>query len=359
MPCLLTVVIPTYNGGDRLPLVLEHLRQQQFPNAQPNSQIQWDILIVDNNSDRATADRIAELVATWDSPVPLRSCHQPRQGLAYARQLAIETAEGDWVGFIDDDNLPQPTWVAEACGFIETVGSENPNLVAIGSRILGQYDRPLPDHFDGIQAFLAVRDQHHLHRFNPDRLQLPPGAGLVVHRQSWLDRVPTELSLAGRVGNLMVSGEDYAALIHLAEDGGEIWYNPAMEVGHCIPWQRLQRGYLLPLAYGIGLATCQLRWINRSPIARVAIALRTFLGGLRRMLGLGWPDLPPIENLGYSFKLSYFAGMCLSPLYAISPSLVVPLTYQRLRLLLPWSLFPSLFQLTTPPLPSRAPSLRS
>jgi glycosyltransferase involved in cell wall biosynthesis len=354
MPCLLTVVIPTYNGGDRLPLVLEHLHQQVT-----DSPIDWEILIVDNNSDRATADRITDLIATWAGPVPLGRCHQPRQGLAYARQLAIETAQGDWVGFIDDDNWPAPTWVAEACRFIQTVGNDNPNLVAIGSRILGQYDRPLPDHFEGIKAFLAVRDQQEQRQFNPEQLQLPPGAGLVVHRQSWLDRVPTELSLAGRVGNLMVSGEDYAALIHLAQDGGEIWYNPAMEVGHCIPWQRLQRGYLLPLAYGIGLATCHLRWINRSPIGRVVIALRTFLGGLRRILELGWPDRPPLENLGYSFQLSYFAGMCISPLYALSPKLIAPMTYQRLRRLLPWSLFPSLFQLTTPPLPSSTPSLRS
>jgi hypothetical protein len=354
MPCLLTVVIPTYNGGDRLPLVLEHLRQQQVP----DPQLQWDILIVDNNSDRTTADRIAELIATWDGPVPLRSCHQPRQGLAYARQLAIETAEGGWVGFIDDDNWPAATWVAETCRFIQTFGQEHPNLVAIGSRIMGQYDRPLPEHFDQIKAFLAVRDQGDLRRFSPDRLQLPPGAGLVVHRQCWLKRVPTELSLAGRVGNLMVSGEDYAALIHLAQQGGEIWYNPAMEVGHSIPGQRLQRSYLLPLAYGIGLATCQLRWINRSPMARIAIALRTFLGGLRRMLDLGWPNQPPIENLGYSFWLSYYAGMCLSPLYAFSPKLAAPLTYLRVSRLLPWSLFPSFFQPTTQLRLSRTPWLR-
>lgn len=355
MSSLLTVVIPTYNGGDRLPFVLEHLRQQQVP----DTSLQWEILIVDNNSDRATADRIDELIATWDGPTPLRRCHQPRQGLAYARQLAIELAEGDWVGFIDDDNWPSPTWVAEACRFIETFGRSHPTLVAIGSRILGQYDRPLPDHFESIKAFLAIRDQREQYCFCPDRLQLPPGAGLVVHRQRWLERVPKALSLVGRVGNLMVSGEDYAALIHLAQDGGEIWYNPAMEVRHCIPGQRLQRGYLLPLAYGIGLATCPLRWINQPPLTRVVIALRTFLGGLRRLLDLGWPDRPPIEDLGYSFWLSYCAGICLSPLYALSPKLAAPLTYSRVSHLLPWSLFPSLFQLTTPLAPSSTPSLRS
>jgi glycosyltransferase involved in cell wall biosynthesis len=91
-----TIAIPTYNGADRLPLILERLRSQTATES-----IQWEILIVDNNSTDDTAAVVQKHQENWPYPYPLKYCFEPEQGAAFARQRAIQEAEGELVGFLD------------------------------------------------------------------------------------------------------------------------------------------------------------------------------------------------------------------------------------------------------------------
>ncbi|NCS41732.1 MAG: glycosyltransferase family 2 protein [Microcystis aeruginosa BS13-10] len=107
-----SVVICTYNGAAKLPTLLERLRsQRQIDN------LNWEILIVDNNSNDGTAKLIAEYQRGWDRSYPLRYCFEARQGLAFARRLAVREAQGELLGFLDDDNWPADDWVATAYSF--------------------------------------------------------------------------------------------------------------------------------------------------------------------------------------------------------------------------------------------------
>ena len=45
MSCHITVAIPTYNGAQRVPQVLERLLAQQHL-----ENIKWEVLVIDNNS---------------------------------------------------------------------------------------------------------------------------------------------------------------------------------------------------------------------------------------------------------------------------------------------------------------------
>lgn len=325
----LTVVIPTFNGCDRLPQVIEHLRQQQDITG-----IRWEILIVDNNSTDTTQVTAAALQAGWTqagwgpSQVPLRYCFEPRQGLAFARQCAIEAAQGRWVGFLDDDNWPDPDWVAQVHRFAQA----HPEVAAFGSCIRAHYDSLPPSELRVLEPFLAIRDHGEtLYPFEPETLRLPPGAGLVVDRQRWLASVPADLGLTGRVGDRQVSGEDSAALLYLHRGGGSkrlakpIAYNPAQKIRHCLPARRFEAEALLQLAYGIGLATCKLRWIQAPhPLAQLALAIQTGLGGAKRF----WQQLARAQAEDSErvtrFHLMFHLGSALSPLYALSPRLAMP-----------------------------------
>lgn len=53
-----TVAIPTYNGANRLPLVLEKLRSQIN-----TENISWEVIIVDNNS----SDNTSKIVQDYQS----------------------------------------------------------------------------------------------------------------------------------------------------------------------------------------------------------------------------------------------------------------------------------------------------
>jgi len=81
----ITIAIPTYNGASGyLSKVLDALRKQV--NA---SNISWEV-VVDNNSTDNTKALVRKYQKKWLKNVPLRYVFEGKQGLAYARQRAVE-----------------------------------------------------------------------------------------------------------------------------------------------------------------------------------------------------------------------------------------------------------------------------
>ena len=275
-----TVAIPTYNGADRLPSLLEALRHQRV-----SSGTRWEIIVVDNNSTDETAAVVRTYQTTQPPDVPLRYVLEQRQGAAHARQRAVEMAEGAWVGFLDDDNIPTDHWVATALGF----SRDRPRLGAIASRICGRYEVEPPPGFERIQQFLAIHERGQTPKFfDPDQRVLPPSAGLVVRRQAWLDCVPRQLVLGGRTAKSMLTSEDLETLIYLQQGGWELWYAPGMEIDHLIPAWRMGREYLVPFFRGIGLTKYVIRMMRIPPVQRPLWTVAYAISDLRRWLGHRW-----------------------------------------------------------------------
>jgi glycosyltransferase involved in cell wall biosynthesis len=182
-----TVAIPTYNGESRITKVLERLRSQVN-----TENITWEVLVVDNHSIDNTAKVVQDFQANWSATCPLKYCFEAEQGLAFARQRVVKEASGTFIGFLDDDNLPADDWVATAYSF----GLEHPRAGAYSGQIHGDYEVTPPENFNRIQAFLAIREHGpEPHRFEPENLRLPPGAGLVVRKQAWCESVPLRPSV--------------------------------------------------------------------------------------------------------------------------------------------------------------------
>lgn len=306
----ITVVIPTYNGAERLPKVLEKLRSQRHTDA-----IAWDILVVDNNSSDQTQTVLQKQQSGWDQAIALRSCFEERQGLAYARQRGMQASEGEWVAFVDDDNWPEDDWIAAVWAFTQ----DNPRLGAFGGQIHADFEMEPPSGFKKIQAFLAIRELGpDPFRFEPEQLRLPPGAGLVVRRQACCESVPMVPVLPGRVGPWGVAGEDYEILLHLHKNGWEIWYNPAMHLTHHIPQTRLERDYLLALAWGNGLATCSLRLITADGWQQPIVILKTVLGNLRRIVQQLLQSRKNSQpDLIAAVEIAFYLGSLMSPFLRI------------------------------------------
>ncbi|MBE9110805.1 glycosyltransferase family 2 protein [Nodosilinea sp. LEGE 07298] len=271
----LSVVICTYNGEQRLPLVLDCLLAQLG-----TEQLAWEVIVVDNNSTDGTAQVVETYQQYWPQDVPLRYAFEPRQGAGYARQHAIQIARSPLVGFLDDDNHPALGWVLAAHRF----GLAHPQAGAFGSRIRGDFETTPPPNFDRIGAMLALTERGSEPLiYDPKQKVLPPGAGLVVRRQAWLNSVPEQLSLADNIG-FRAAGEDLEVVIYMQRHGWEIWYNPAMRVKHDIPASRFERDYLLRLFRGIGLSRHRTRMLS---VARWLWPLMTLLymaNDLRKIL---------------------------------------------------------------------------
>jgi glycosyltransferase involved in cell wall biosynthesis len=311
-----TVAIPTYNGAARLPQVLELLRQQTGTETIP-----WEAIVIDNNSNDNTAEVVREFQANWRTDAPLRYCLETQQGLAFARQRAIEEAKGVWVGFLDDDNLPAPDWVATAAQF----GRDCPQAGAFGGQIHAKFEAPPPPGIDRVRGFLAIRELgDRPWRFEPQNLRLPPGAGLVVRQQAWTDCVPSDPKTVGNVGTTLARGDDYEPLLYLYRAGWEIWYNPAMHLDHCIPPHRLERDYLVELAQGCGLATFQLRTVGTPGWQIPLLFARTLLGNGRRVIRHAIASRKELKTDPIAqCEMAFFWGSLMSPFYWFKKSFLV------------------------------------
>lgn len=308
----ISVAICTYNGAERLPKVLDRLKAQVYP-----EDLKWEVIVVDNNSTDRTVDIVYDYQRQWPHFSSLRYEIEKKQGLAHARQRAVNEAHGEWIGFLDDDNLPTSNWLVAAREFSQT----HPQAGVIGSRILGCYEGSPPKGFERISRFLAINTSRTLVCYsNPSyasyRKQIyPPGAGVVINRQAWLDTVPEVLTLQGRVSGLCLPGEDVEAFIYLRRAGWDIWYNPAMVIEHLIPKQRLESPYLYKLLWQTGLSRYQTRRLAYSGRFYWLIMLLYGFNDILKLLKHCWRySLLPKDVVSKAERLMLIGGLA-SPFF--------------------------------------------
>lgn len=242
-----TVAVRTYNGATRLPAILERLQQQVQTEG-----IVWEVLVVDNNSQDATALVIADYASRWRSNSQIRYVFEPRQGAAYARDRCVAEASSDLIGFLDDDNWPGTNWVAAAFQF----GSEHPQIGAYGGNIHAHVSETPPDYFGQISYLLAVDNRGSTAYQYPRSFHriVPIGPGLVIRKQAWLECVPPRRRLPGRSERFAASAEDIEVMSYIHTSHWEVWHNPDLEVWHHMPAWRWEREYLLKIATESGLS---------------------------------------------------------------------------------------------------------
>ena len=273
-----SVAIRLYNGASVLPRLLDALSTQVI-----TDKINWEIIIVDNNSIDGAVDIVHEYQRSWTA-CPLRYVLETRQGASFARHRAILEAQGIWIGFLDDDNIPAPTWVQAAYTF----GCAHPQAAAFGGQIHPNYESEPPANFERIAPFIPVVERNEVMCFTAGWRAMtnlvPPGAGLVILRQAWLDYVPYPLMLRGPVGNsLTCKGEDVEALLYLKKADWEIWFNPLMHIDHQIPSWRFEKSYLLRFFHGIGLSKFATRLVGL-PLWKRPLWILLFMGNDGRKL---------------------------------------------------------------------------
>ncbi len=307
----ITVAICTYNGESRVPEVLDALGAQTDTDS-----ILWDVLVIDNASQDNTGEIVQQYQKSTAYPYLLRCISEPKKGLAFARQRAIAEAEGKIVAFLDDDNIPTPSWIKHVADFAH----QHPEVGAFGGKVHGQFETPPPENFEKIAMFLALTDRgEQAHCYRPQKRMLPPGAGLVVRRQAWLDNVPEQTLLKGRVNNSFVAGEDLEVLAHIQKAGWEIWYNPKMLIHHKIPKHRLDKKYLLSIAWGTGLCRHHIRMARYESWQKIILTpchisndVFVFLLSVFHFLS------SPQKKLLGNFDLIYRLATVLSPFYFCS-----------------------------------------
>ena len=118
--CDVTVVIPTRNRATFLPGALRAALSQV--------DVSFEVRVVDDASTDATAELLSGSLDPRVKPVR----HESSLGVAAARNRAGSEAKGQWLAFLDDDDLWSPTWLRTA---LETARMRNAGAV-YGSRLV-------------------------------------------------------------------------------------------------------------------------------------------------------------------------------------------------------------------------------
>lgn len=120
---MLSIIVPTYNEGGALPLLV-----QRLCDALNGARIDYEIVIVDDNSPDGTGRLAEELTATH----PIQVMHRPgKAGLASAVVDGMQVAKGDLICVMDADLSHPPEAVPDMVRAIEA-GAEVD--LAVGSR---------------------------------------------------------------------------------------------------------------------------------------------------------------------------------------------------------------------------------
>lgn len=127
---LVSVILPTYNRGRFLREAVDSVVRQTIP--------EWELIVVDDGS---TDDSPAEIDALHDARIHVVGIAHSGSP-AHARNIGIGLARGDWIAFLDSDDVwlpqklehqlahfpsqPSARWSCTGFGFIDAHGAPLP-----------------------------------------------------------------------------------------------------------------------------------------------------------------------------------------------------------------------------------------
>jgi GT2 family glycosyltransferase len=184
---LVSVIIPTHNRGLLLEKAIRSVLAQTYPHR--------EIIVVDDGSTDDTRSRVQAYVPS------VRYIYQPNQGAAAARNTGIAHGRGEYVAFLDDDDL----WLPRKLELQAKLLVENPRvglvytwrlLTDLEGHVLPQIQRPM--HRGNVLGELLL-----------GCFVVP---SVVMVRREWLDRV-------GLFDTGLRTGEDWDLWLRLAIAG--------------------------------------------------------------------------------------------------------------------------------------------
>jgi succinoglycan biosynthesis protein ExoM len=100
-----SVIIPTFRRPSLLRAAVESVLSQRLLTAT------YEVVVVDNDPERSAEKAISSL--TRSAPVVVRYVGEPRAGISHARNAGVTAAEGQYIAFLDDDEVAGPEWLSK------------------------------------------------------------------------------------------------------------------------------------------------------------------------------------------------------------------------------------------------------
>ena len=114
---LFSIIIPAYNAERYLPSALDSVLAQKASS--------YEVVLVDDGSTDATAEICDGYADRYDS---IRAIHIENSGASRARNMGLHDARGDYVLFMDADDLWKPELLAE----VSQLAADEPDMILFG-----------------------------------------------------------------------------------------------------------------------------------------------------------------------------------------------------------------------------------
>lgn len=198
-----SIIIPTFNRARYLTQAIESVFAQRYTH--------WEMIVIDDGS----TDNTSQVLEQYGHR--LRVIRQQNQGQAAARNAGIAAATGDYVAFLDDDDLWFPWTLATYAKAAE--GNDQPSLI-VGQPVPFVKESELKDVAQGPQRmgkkktfFSAPQDGGFV------------GAPTTVVRAASVKRI-------GGFADVRVNGEDLDLLLRLGYEPGFVRISSPSLVGY-------------------------------------------------------------------------------------------------------------------------------
>ncbi len=275
-PLRISVIICTHNPHTaRITRVLRSLMRQTI------DADTWELLLIDNAS--IPAFRWPD--GSGDD-AKLRIISEPMLGLTFARRRGVAEARGEFIVFVDDDNVLEPDYLAQVLAAFHRL----PRVGAIGGKSQGEFAAMTEPWQREFFSLLAVRDlgAQELYSLPPAPGETikeypacaPIGAGMAVRRTAldgWV-AAAGHSKIYDRAGADLSSAGDNDLVLQVLRSGWAVAYIPSLVLTHLIPGTRLHPRYLARLNRGIQRSWMQvlrLHAINPwPPIPKWSVRLR-------------------------------------------------------------------------------------
>ncbi|ROR21682.1 glycosyl transferase family 2 [Comamonas sp. BIGb0124] len=313
----LSILIPVYNVEDYLTACIESVMSQLDPAAGP-----VEVLAVDDVSTDGSARLLQTLCARHSA---LQACaHDRNRGLSAARNTLLDRARGDYIWFLDSDDLLMPGAIA---GLKAIADRHSPDLVMCDFRVVRER-----------------MSRKHVWRGELHRTTFAgPAEQLLTSRHRILDGLllTGQLHSWSKIARRRVYGddirfpegryyEDMATTPRLALKAESAWYAPSVWVGY-----RQRAGSILSTLSTAKLHDLAVCWPEISSAAVEALGSKANAGGgLSRFLARSF--IGAARSVGRQPLHARHIADQLQPLRSAFDRALVPLGRQPRQL--PWRL---------------------
>ena len=99
---MVSIIVPVYNAQDSLERCLMSIIRQRYP--------QWELVLVDDGSQDDSLE-ICKRYSNMDSRIQV--IHTDKCGVSSARNTGMENAQGEYIVFVDSDDMIHPDFLSE------------------------------------------------------------------------------------------------------------------------------------------------------------------------------------------------------------------------------------------------------